>query len=220
MVLKYMVLTGRLSHSYETRRPKLFLQRRFLLDQFLNTSSNKRTDEYGGPIENRARFGLEVVEAVVNAVGAERTAIRLSPYSDFQDMGDETPVDTWTYFTKQLQEKHPDLAYLHFVEPRDDLMPRLDEDIEKRADLTLDPFRAVWKGPFISAGGYTTNPKLAEEVADKTGNLVAFGRTYIANPDLVLRLKNSYPLNPYIRDTFYGGAEEGYTDYETYEVTA
>ncbi|ORY98190.1 hypothetical protein BCR43DRAFT_546972 [Syncephalastrum racemosum] len=192
----------------------------YLVDQFLNTSSNKRTDEYGGPIENRARFGLEVVEAIVDAVGAERTAIRLSPYSGFQDMEDEMPEETWTYFTKQLQDKHPNLAYVHFVEPRDDLMPRSGEDAEKRATLSLDPFRAAWNGPFISAGGYTTDSKLAEEVADKTGNLIAFGRTYIANPDLVARLKNKYPLNAYFRETFYAGAEKGYTDYETYKVAA
>ncbi|ORY90364.1 hypothetical protein BCR43DRAFT_464278 [Syncephalastrum racemosum] len=184
----------------------------YLVDQFLNTSSNRRTDEYGGTIPNRARFGLEVVDAVAAAVGPQRTAIRLSPFGGFQDMEDATPYDTWTYFTKQLQEKQPNLAYLHYVEPR--------EDLESHASLTLDPFRAAWKGPFISAGGYTTNPKLAEQVADRTGNLIAFGRTYIANPDLATRLQNSYPLNDYNRDTFYVGDAKGYTDYETYKVAA
>ncbi|ORZ00110.1 hypothetical protein BCR43DRAFT_555630 [Syncephalastrum racemosum] len=186
----------------------------YLLDEFINSSSNKRTDEYGGSIENRARIILETVEAVVKAIGEQRTGIRFSPWSDFQDMKDDTPYATWGYLTEQLQAKHPNLAYLHFIEPRDDMLVP-DADLSKKAHLTLDPFRAIWRGAFISAGGYTTSPKLAGEVADKTGDLVAFGRSYIANPDLVLRLKHAWPLNPYDRSTFYTTSEAGYTDYPT-----
>ncbi|ORY90509.1 hypothetical protein BCR43DRAFT_499417 [Syncephalastrum racemosum] len=186
----------------------------FLIDQFLNTSSNKRTDAYGGSIENRTRFAREVVDAVSAAIGEEITALRLSPWSEANGVEDETPYATWAYLTEQLQMKHPKLAYLHFIEPRDDMMPKT--DVEARLQLSLDPFRAIWKGPFISAGGYTTDPKLAKEVADQTGNLIAFGRTYVANPDLVQRLKNEWPLNKYNRDLFYTDGPEGYIDYKTY----
>lgn len=189
-----------------------------MLDEFINSSSNKRTDEYGGSIENRARIVLETVEAVAKAIGEERTGVRFSPWSDFQDMKDETPYATWGYLTEQLQNRHPNLAYLHFIEPRDDMLVP-EADTSKKAHLTLDPFRAVWRGPFISAGGYTTNPKLAEEVADKTGDLIAFGRSFIANPDLVSRLKHGWPLNPYNRSTFYTSDEIGYTDYPAYRIT-
>lgn len=133
-------------------------------------------------------------------------------------MHDETPYATWTYLTEQLQAQHPHLAYLHFIEPRDDMMPKT--DTEAREQLSLDPFRAIWKGPFISAGGYTTNPALAKQVADQTGNLIAFGRTFIANPDLVERLKNDWPLNKYNRDFFYTNGPEGYIDYKTYAPDA
>lgn len=158
----------------------------YLLDQFINTSSNKRTDEYGGPIENRCRFTLEVVDAVTKAIGAERVGIRFSPWSEFQDMADDTPYDTWGYLVSQLQEKHSDMAYLHMIEPRDDFSRKTKNDTVN----SLDPFRKIWKGVFISAGGYTTNPELAKKVAEETGNLVAIGRAFIANPDIVERLRN------------------------------
>lgn len=123
----------------------------YLLDQFINTSCNNRTDIYGGSIENRCRFPLEVVDAVVDAVGAERTAIRFSPWSEFQDMKDDTPYETWGYLTKSLQEKHSNLAFIDFIEPRADFTV---DEYKKQAD-TLDPFRKEWKGPMISAGGFT-----------------------------------------------------------------
>jgi 2,4-dienoyl-CoA reductase-like NADH-dependent reductase (Old Yellow Enzyme family) len=185
----------------------------YLLDQFINTSSNRRTDSYGGSIENRCRFSLEVVDAVVGAIGAERTGIRFSPWSGFQDMKDATPYDTWGYLTQKLQDTHPNLSFLHFVEPRSNFM--INGNLET-VD-SLDHFRNIWKGPFIAAGGYTYDRKLAFDTAEKTGNLIAFGRTFIANPDLVDRLRNEWPLNHYNRKTFYGGNTKGYTDYPSYE---
>lgn len=119
----------------------------YLLDQFINTSSNKRTDQYGGSIENRTRFSLEVVEAVAKAIGPERTAVRYSPWSQFQDMQDDTPVETWSYIVSQLQKNLPDLAYIHFTEPRAD--HRIDAPKNDNSTDTLDPFREIWKGPFI-----------------------------------------------------------------------
>ncbi|KAL0075071.1 hypothetical protein J3Q64DRAFT_1667478 [Phycomyces blakesleeanus] len=192
----------------------------YLIDQFLNTSSNVRTDQYGGSIENRTRFALEVVESVSKAVGEERTAIRLSPWSGFQDMKDDTPYETWGYLVNQLQERHPNLAYLHFIEPRDDFIdggnPTADRTKVVEND-SIEPFRKAWKGPFITASGYTTTPTRAFETAEKLENtLVSFGRSFIANPDLPLRLKNDWPLNKYDRSTFYTSGSVGYTDYPFY----
>ncbi|KAI9253865.1 hypothetical protein BDA99DRAFT_519204 [Phascolomyces articulosus] len=185
----------------------------YLLDQFLNTSSNFRTDEYGGSIENRARFTLEVVNAVSEAVGTERVGIRLSPWSEFQDMKDDTPYETWGYVIEQLEKRHKNMAYVHMIEPRDDFSRKTQNDTVN----TLDPFREKWSGVFMSAGGYTTKPELAAQVADKTGNLIAIGRAFIANPDIVYRLKNDIPLTKYNRDTFYSRGAVGYTDYKRFD---
>jgi 2,4-dienoyl-CoA reductase-like NADH-dependent reductase (Old Yellow Enzyme family) len=100
----------------------------YIIDQFINSNSNVRTDKYGGSIENRTRLALEVVDAVQQAVGPERTAIRFSPWGAFQDMGDETPLETWGYLTQQLQDNHPNLAYLHMVEPRPDVVDITEAD--------------------------------------------------------------------------------------------
>lgn len=186
----------------------------YLLDQFINTSCNNRTDIYGGSIENRCRLPLEVVDAVVETVGAERTAIRFSPWSGFQDIEDATPYETWGYLVKSLQEKHSDLAFVDMIEPRADFC--IDSYDEKQPD-SLDPFRKEWKGPFISAGGYTYNTQSAFDVAEKTGNLIGFGRLFISNPDLVERLRNGWPLEKYDRNTFYAGGPAGYTDYPFYK---
>ncbi|KAI8888868.1 FMN-linked oxidoreductase [Backusella circina FSU 941] len=185
----------------------------YLPDQFLNSSCNNRTDIYGGSAENRCRFSLEIVDAVADAIGAERTAIRLSPWSEFQDMKDDTPYETWGYLAKSLQANHSNLAYVHMIEPRADFC--IDEYV--KPNDSLDPFRKEWKGPFISAGGYTYHTKDAFDVAESTGNLISFGRLFIANPDLVERLRNDWPLNKYDRDTFYSTEAAGYTDYPFYK---
>ncbi|KAI9253903.1 hypothetical protein BDA99DRAFT_519307 [Phascolomyces articulosus] len=185
----------------------------YLLDQFINTSSNFRTDEYGGSIENRARFLLETTAATVEAIGVERVAVRLSPWSEFQDMEDETPYETWGYIVSELKKRHPKLAYIHFIEPRDDYGRKTQNDTVN----TLDPFREKWGGQFISAGGYTTKPELAAEICEQTGNLIAIGRAFIANPDIVYRLKNGIPMNKYDRNTFYCPGAAGYTDYKKYD---
>lgn len=179
----------------------------YLLDQFINSNSNKRTDEYGGSVENRGRFALEIVDAVSDAIGEERMAIRFSPWSGYQEVEDDTPYETWGYLTKSLQENHPNLAYLHFIGPRE----------TEKTNNTLDPFRQAWKGPFITADGYSTDTQLAFDIAEETGNLIAFGRVFIANPDLVERLKNDWPMNDYNRDTFYDGGSKGYIDYPFYK---
>jgi N-ethylmaleimide reductase len=178
----------------------------YLLDQFLEDHSNHRTDKYGGPIENRARLLLEVVDAVTSVWGKDRVGVRLSPFGTFLDMGDSNPVALFSYVLGQLSNRG--IAYAHLIEfqtgasaPQDDAAPR-------KAEV----FRGAFKGAMISAGGYTA--ETAEQViADGLADAVAFGRLFIANPDLPKRFENKSALNPYDRSTFYGGTEKGYTDY-------
>ncbi|KAI8064276.1 uncharacterized protein B0P05DRAFT_554815 [Gilbertella persicaria] len=186
----------------------------YLLDQFLNSNSNQRADEYGGSVENRARFTLEVTDAVVDAVGPERTGIRFSPGGSFQDMKDKNPVETWGYVTSELQKRHPDLAYVHFIEPRSTW---LSDDDQGRSD-SLEPFRRLWQGPFINSSGFSNNKDHAYDIAEKTGDLIAFGRAFIANPDLPERLRNGWELNKYDRSTFYTHDAKGYVDYPFYNT--
>ncbi|KAJ7871137.1 hypothetical protein B0H14DRAFT_3083814 [Mycena olivaceomarginata] len=172
----------------------------YLLDQFLHDGSNTRTDAYGGSIENRARFPLEVVDAVVKAVGQKKTAFRVSPWGTVLDMhfasGDPRP--TYTYLVTQLSSRFPDLAYLHVVEPRVDGATTLSAVKEGHSN---DFLREIWGDrPFISAGG----------------DLVAFARPYIANPDLPYRLIHDIPLAVGDRALYYAPGSidpKGYTDY-------
>ncbi|KAJ6612867.1 hypothetical protein B0H10DRAFT_1806688 [Mycena sp. CBHHK59/15] len=185
----------------------------YIIDQFLQDVSNKRTDEYGGSIENRARFALEVVDAIVAAVGEERTAIRFSPWSRFQDLGMADPLSTFSYVLTQLVTRHPGLAYVHLVEPRiDGSSTRLEGTVG--AHETNDALRNIWAPRrLVSAGNFTTEAAL--ERAETTGDLIAFGRMFISNPDLPTRLEKGIPLNPYDRSTFYLVGENGprgYTD--------
>ncbi|KAK0455340.1 uncharacterized protein EV420DRAFT_595672 [Desarmillaria tabescens] len=186
----------------------------YLLDQFTQDVSNNRTDAYGGSFENRARFPLEVIDAVVEAVGPERVGYRISPWNRVQDMKMEDPKPTFAYLISQLKARQPLLAYLHVVEPRVvGLYDRKDADIG--IDEENDFIRSIWvPKPLISAGGY--NRRSAIDTAERKGDLIAFGRHFIANPDLVYRLENDIPLNAYNRKTFYLPGEvaaTGYTDY-------
>lgn len=185
----------------------------YLLDQFLNSSTNKRTDQYGGSIEGRCRFSLEVLEAIVGAIGADRTAARFSPSGGVQGMMDDTPVETWGYLTSEIQKRFPEMAYLHFIEARSDFQS------DKRVNTidTLSPYRQIWKGPFITAGGFSTAVEHAVNLAEETGNLIAFGRAFIANPDLPERIRNQFKFNPYNRKTFYSNGAVGYTDYPLHD---
>lgn len=181
----------------------------YLLDQFLQTGSNTRSDEYGGSIQNRARFLLEVVDAVVAVWGKGRVGVRLSPYGTFNDMQDADPVSLFTYVLQQLSQRG--IAYAHVIEPRATSAGGNDA-MEAGAPSTSALFRTHFKGAFISAGGYTAEN--AKEAVEKGAvDAVAFGRLFIANPDLPERLKAGTALNKYNRATFYGGAEKGYTDY-------
>ncbi|KAJ7495529.1 NADH:flavin oxidoreductase/NADH oxidase [Mycena latifolia] len=183
----------------------------YLIDQFTQDVSNKRTDAYGGNLENRARFALEVVEAVTNAVGANRTGIRLSPWSTFQEMGMADPKPTFAHIVSQIKQLYPDFAYIHVVEPR----ISGDNDNQAGSDVASnDWLRALWAPKkMISAGGYTREKALARAEA-QPDELIAFGRQFLANPDLPVRLMKGLRLNEPNRETFYrAGSPTGYTDY-------
>jgi NADPH2 dehydrogenase len=182
----------------------------YLVDQFTQDVCNHRTDGYGGSVENRSRFGLEVAKAVVEAVGKERVGIRLSPWSTFQAMKMEDPVPQFTHLIKGLSELG--LAYVHIVESR--VAGNLDVDNEESLAFALEAWGS--ERPVLLAGGF--KPETARKTADETWKArdvgVVFGRYFIANPDLVFRIKEGVELNKYDRDTFYKvGSPDGYVDY-------
>lgn len=181
----------------------------YLLDQFIDSNSNQRDDQYGGSIENRARFLLEVTRAVIEEVGADRVSVRLTPMGRFMGMGDATPEETFGYIAKQLDAMS--LAYLHLVEPAIVGIVR-DENYDPRWDAIIKHLRTQYTGVLMLAGGYeaaTAEQALASGRAD----IIAFGRKFIANPDLPTRFKIGSPLNIADATKFFGGSEAGYTDY-------
>ncbi|KQQ08497.1 alkene reductase [Rathayibacter sp. Leaf296] len=180
----------------------------YLIDQFLHASSNARSDQWGGSPSARTRFAVEVVRAVLAEVGADRTGLRLSPSSSFNDMADdERPA----VFTRLLEQLAPlGLAYLHILEPGvvgDGALRAESTDV-----LSTQWFRARYAGGIISAGGHT-RASADEALRSGSADAVAFGRLFLANPDLPDRLLADAPLNEPVRATFYGGGEEGYLDY-------
>jgi N-ethylmaleimide reductase len=180
----------------------------YLVDQFLQDGSNKRTDHYGGSLENRVRFLLEVADAVVSVWGADRVGVRLTPSGTFGGMSDSNPEATFRYVAQQLDGLG--LAYLHVVEPR--VMGSEADQSKDQNVVAVKQLREVFKGTIIAAGGF--EPYSAETIVTAgEADLVAFGRHFIANPDLVFRIKSKAELNAYDRDTFYGGDEKGYIDY-------
>ena len=183
----------------------------YLPDQFLQTNSNNRTDEYGGSIENRIRFVSEVVDAVADAIGPERTALRLSPWSTFQGMRMPDPIPTFSFLVGHLAKRHPRLAYIHLVQPRISAA----DDAEPVSDGESNDFvRALWSPrPLILAGGFTRETALHEAGNDDKNVLIAMGRYYISNPDLPRRWMNETKLTPYDRSTFYTKGAKGYTDW-------
>lgn len=179
----------------------------YLPDQFLQDGSNHRTDAYGGSIENRTRFVLEVVEALVSVWGGDRVGVRIGPSGTFNGMSDSNPQALFDYLAEQLNRFG--LAYLHVVEPR----VRGNVVIaEGQAPVAAERLRRIFKSKIIAAGGF--EPDTAEAVVEKgDADLVAFGRNFIANPDLPQRIQQGLPLNPYDRNTFYTFDSQGYTDY-------
>jgi N-ethylmaleimide reductase len=178
----------------------------YLLDQFLKTGSNKRDDAYGGSVENRARLLMEVLDGVTGVWGPGRVGLRLSPFSPANGIEDADPQATFDYVVKELNRF--DLAYLHMVEGATGGSRELEEG-ESIAKL-----RSLFDGPYMANNGYDRELAI-RNVAEGRADLVAFGRPFISNPDLVERLERGAPLNDGDQDTFYGGGREGYTDYPT-----
>jgi N-ethylmaleimide reductase len=181
----------------------------YLIDQFLRDGSNHRTDAYGGPIENRASFLLEVTDAVVEVWGADRVGMRLSPLSAFNSMSDSDPETTFGHAAGELGKRG--LAYLHAA------MLAGAENPESREHRMAALLKERFGGPLILNGGYTRETGDAI-VASGLADLVSFGTLFLANPDLPERFAEGAPLNAPDRNTFYGGDHRGYIDYPTREA--
>ena len=176
----------------------------YLLDQFLRDQTNRRTDAYGGSIANRARLLLEVTEAVLGVWPRDRVGVRLAPLSPANDIADSNPEALFTQVVRELSARG--IGFLHVVEgvtggPR-----------ETGASFKLGTLRPLFRGTYIANNGYTRELALAARAAN-AADLIAFGKLFIANPDLVERLRRKAPLNEPDQATFYGGDEHGYTDY-------
>ena len=183
-----------------------------LIEQFLENGTNQRTDAYGGSKENRARFLLDIVDEITAAIGVDRLGVRLSPFGQYGGIHDSNPLELFTFVIKELSKRH--IAYLHLIEARGSemgLTDELHEDALNNAAL----FRPAFNGPLLSAAAYTPD-SAGEAIEKKHADAIAFGRLFIANPDLVERIKENQPLNPPDRSTFYGGGAHGYTDYKPF----
>ena len=184
----------------------------YLFDQFLQDGSNKRTDSYGGSIENRARLLLDTTRAVISVWGANKVAVRLGPSGSWGDMSDSNPEALFGYVAKELNALG--IAYLHLIEPR--IAGNVEDETRDQTPVASATLRKVFSNPIIAAGGF--DGESAEAIVQSgDANLVAFGRHFIANPDLPERLKNKLPLNKYDRASFFGGTDVGYTDYPFYD---
>lgn len=184
----------------------------YLVDQFIQDGSNNRTDAWGGSVEKRSRFALEVAKACVDAVGADRVGIRLSPWSRFQSMRMADPVPQFSHVIRGLKELG--LAYLHVVESR--ISGSADVDSTDRNLFAIDIWRGTRDSAVLIAGGFTPDSarRLVDDELAREDVGVVFGRYFISTPDLVYRIKNGIDLTPYDRSTFYNPmSEKGYIDY-------
>lgn len=178
----------------------------YLLDQFLKDEVNDRDDEYGGSLENRCCFPLLVVKAVADEIGADKVGIRLSPFADYNDCRDSDPLALGQYMAQSLNEM--DILYIHLIEPR--MVTQFDKFDTK---WSLTPIRKAFKGTFIVAGGYDRSEG-NEAISSGAADLVAYGRLFLANPDLPTRFELDAELNEPDTSTFYTHHPVlGYTDY-------
>jgi N-ethylmaleimide reductase len=178
----------------------------YLLEQFLNPASNQRNDQYGGNSENRNRFVIEVTKAVVDAIGANKVGIRISPYGVFNDMQIHDELDSqYESLVKELNKLN--ITYIHIVNHSSMGAPAIPEKI-------YNIIRKNFSNTFIISGGYDFETA-HNQLEQKTGDLVAFGRAFLANPDLIEKFISNKPLNPPDMNTFYSADQKGYTDYPT-----
>jgi N-ethylmaleimide reductase len=180
-----------------------------LIEQFLESGTNQRADSYGGSKENRARLLFEIVDAVSATIGADHLGVRLSPFGRYGGIYDSNPLELFTYVIRTLSSRR--IAYLHLIEARGSEMGLTDE-LNDGALNNAALFRPAFDGPLISAAAYTPE-SAAEAIKLKHADAVAFGRLFIANPDLPARVRGGSGLNAFDRSTAYGGGAHGYTDY-------
>lgn len=184
----------------------------YLVDQFIQDGTNRRTDEYGGPIENRVRFLREALEALISVFGADRVGVRISPSGEWGGVSDSNPEATFSHVAQVLNEYG--IAYLHVIEPR----IKGDDTLHHGHPVVAAAYlRPHFSGPIIAAGGFDRESAI-EVVNSGVADLVAFGRHFSSNPDLPYRLAHDLPLTPYVRAAFWGGSEENYSDFPTYEA--
>ena len=182
----------------------------YLIDQFLQDGSNKRTDEYGGSIENRARLLFEVVEAMVSAWAHDRVGVRITPGGTFNAMSDSDPEALHAHVAEGLNRFR--LAYLHIIEPRMSGYLLVKED---QPPVATQRERKIFKGKIVANGGFEPESALAA-IDQGDADAISFGRYFISNPDLPRRIREGLPLASYDRDTFYTFEAKGYTDYPSY----
>lgn len=174
---------------------------------------NDRKDQYGGSLENRCRFALEIIEAIVNEIGAEKVGIRLSPFADHMESVDSNPEALGLYMVQSLNKYG--ILYCHMVEPR-----MKAAGVKNESPGSLLPMRKAFSGTFIAAGGYDREDG-NNAVAEGRADLIAYGRWFLSNPDLPKRFELNAHLNKYDRNTFYtSDPVVGYTDYPFLETTA
>jgi N-ethylmaleimide reductase len=182
----------------------------YLIDQFLQDGSNKRTDEYGGSIENRARLLFEVVEAMISASESGRVGVRVTPGGTFNAMSDSDPERLHAYIAEGLNRF--ELAYLHVIEPR---MSGSLVIKENQPPVATQRARNIFNGKIVANGGFEPESASAA-IEEGNADAIAFGRYFVSNPDLPRRLREGFPLATYDRDTFYTFDAKGYTDYQFY----
>lgn len=184
----------------------------YLPDQFLKDGTNKRTDIYGGSIENRSRFVLEITQAITSVWGGDRVGIRISPTGTFNDMSESNPQALYNYLVEKLNQFN--LAYLHVVEQLGDAAESFGPVDESSDGFDFNALRQIFNGAFMVNGAYT-GEKAEQSLNNNQSDFVAFGVPFISNPDLPERLKQGADLNQADPDTFYGGDASGYLDYPT-----
>lgn len=183
----------------------------YLADTFLQDSTNRRTDRYGGTIENRARFSLELLDTLVSVWGPGRVGVRVSPSGQWGAISDSDPEATFGHFAERLNERS--LAYLHIIEPR---VKGVETIAEGQAPVAAAILRKIYRASIIAAGGFDREG--AVEILSKgNADLVAFGRLFTSNPDLPERFRRNLPLAPYHREAFWGGDEHWYNDFPAYD---
>ncbi len=185
----------------------------YLIDQFLRDGTNRRADRYGGSVENRARFLLEVVDALIDVWGAERVGVRLSPHARGDGIADTDPATTFGHAAAALGERR--IAYLHLIEA---VTPDLPQSPPSGSAPLMKIVREAFRGPLIVNGGYTRETA-AQVVGSGAADMVAFAALFIANPDLVERLRRNAPFNKPDPSSFHSGGAQGYIDYPPLDQT-